>query len=218
LPITLATPGPERVAAYVVEARGARGKRQPALPTGPISPLPLVALKPPLHRPRRGGDESALARLAVEIGIEGVCEPVLVRKASGAGSYEIVAGERRRLAAERAGKTEIPAIVVEIDDGGALLLSLAENLGHGDFTPLDEARAYLRLLTEYRIGPGILAERLGVGRPRIASSLRLLGLPQRARQAIESGRVGIEQAYRLLDATDPDAAAEGLTASDDTKV
>jgi ParB family chromosome partitioning protein len=145
--------------------------------------------------------------------MQGVREPVLVRPASDRASYEIVAGERRRLAAERAGIAEIPAIVVQADDGAALLLSLAENLGRSDFTPLDEARAYLRLLTEFRISPSALAERLGISRLQVASSLRLLGLPQRARQEIEGGRLNAEQAYRLLDAADPDAAAERLTAS-----
>ena len=211
--VMLATPGRERVAAFIVE-RAVGARRQPALPAGPVSLLPLAALKPPPHRLRRGGDETALAALAVEIEVHGVRDPVLVRR-TGAGIYEIVAGERRRLAAERAGKAEIPAIVVEADDGAAQLLSLAENIDRGDFTPLDEARAYLRLLTEYRISPGMLANRLSIGRPHIASSLRLLGLPQRARQAIESGRIGAKQAYQLLDSADPDAAVDRLTVSND---
>jgi ParB/RepB/Spo0J family partition protein len=205
-------PMPE-IAAPVPYPAATPHKQRPILPSGPPSLLPLAAIMPARHRLRRGGDEHQLMALAVEIGMQGVREPVLVRPASDRASYEIVAGERRRLAADRAGITEIPAIVVQADDGAALLLSLAENLGRSDFTPLDEARAYLRLLTEFRISPSALAERLGISRLQIASSLRLLGLPQRARQEIEGGRLNAEQAYRLLDAADPDATAERLTAS-----
>ena len=189
-----------------------RPRHRPAPPSDPPTVLPIAALTPPRNRLRRGGDEPRLATLEIEIAVSGLREPLLVRRGKDPGTYEIIAGERRRLAAQRLGKTEIPAVILEADDGAAMLLSLADNLGLADFTPLDEARAYLRLLTEFRLNPTLLAERLGLDRLHIAASLRLLGLPQRARQSIESGRITAEQAFGLLDAADPDAAAERLLA------
>jgi len=194
-------------------AIAARPSARPALPSGPVTLLPLTALLPPRNRLRRGSDEHRLPALARETTAQGVREPVLVRGAKDAGAFEIIAGERRRLAAERAGKTEIPAIIVDANDAEALVLSLMENRGRSDFTPLDEARAYLRLLTEFRLNPTTLAERLGVERLHIASSLRLLGLPSGARDVIESGRLSADQAFRLLEASNPEAAARQLAAA-----
>ena len=138
-------------------------------------------------------------------------EPILVRRlAKDAGSYEVVAGERRRLALERVGRADLPAVVVEADDAEALMLSLAENLGRGDFSPLDEGRAYLRLLTDYRLSPAVLAQRLARERSHIVLALRLLGLPEKLRRLIDSGRLAPAQAYALLGAPDPEAMAEQM--------
>jgi len=90
------------------------------------------------------------------------------------------------------------------------MLSLTENLGRRDFSPLDEARAYLRLLTEYRVSPSLLARRLARERTHIATALRLLGLPERARQYLDSGQLSAAQAYRLLGAPDAEALAEQM--------
>lgn len=205
-----ADPGP---ASTAVPLGAVQSDTRPALPSGPITSLPLTALTPPRNRLRRAGDGHEVAALAIEIAAQGVRDPVLVRRAQHAGTYEIVVGERRRLAAQRAGKAEILAIIIDADDGEALLLSLSENLAHSDLTPLDEARGYLRLLTEFRLNPSALAKRLALERAHIASTLRLLGLPPRVRQLIENGRIGGDQAFRLLEATDPEAAAERLLAS-----
>ncbi len=137
--------------------------------------------------------------------------PIVVRRLAGdPTTYEVIAGERRRLAAERAGQAAVPAVVVVADDAEALMLSLRENLGRADFSPLDEARAYLRLLTEYRVSPTVLARRLGRERAHLAFTLRLLGLPARVRQYLDSGQLGSADALALLDATDPEALAERL--------
>ncbi len=135
------------------------------------------------------------------------------RLAESSGSFEVVAGERRRLAAERTDRSEIPAVLVEANDAEALTLSLAENLGRGDFSPLDEARAYLRLLTEYRVSPAALAQRLARERSHIALALRLLGLPAKVRQSIDSGRLNAAQCYALLNAADPETLAEQMMES-----
>jgi ParB family chromosome partitioning protein len=174
--------------------------------------MPLASLRPARIRARRTNDvDPAVEALAASVASQGVKEPILVRRlAERAEQYEVVAGERRRLAAERTGRAELPAVIVEGDDAETLMLSLAENLGRGDFSPLDEARAYLRLLTEYRVGPGTLAQRLARERSHIVLALRLLGLPPKVRQLIDGGRLGSAQAYTLLNAPDAEAMAEQM--------
>jgi ParB family chromosome partitioning protein len=182
-----------------------------------VTTVSLASLRPARIRARHPSDiDAAITALAESVASQGVREPILVRRlGETAHQYEVVAGERRRLAAERAGRTDLPAVIVEADDAETLILSLAENLGRGDFSPLDEARAYLRLLTEYRASSGVLAKRIARERSHIALALRLLGLPSRVRELIDSGRLAPAQAYLLLSAPDPEARAEQLIAAAD---
>jgi ParB family chromosome partitioning protein len=182
------------------------------LPAGPVITLAVVDLRPAPIRARRPSDvDAAIPALAASVDVQGVREPILVRRlVEDAHHYEVVAGERRRLAAERVGRADLPAVLVEADDSEALMLSLAENLGRGDFSPLDEGRAYLRLLTEYRVNPSVLAQRLARERSHIVLALRLLGLPEKVRRAIDNGRLAPAQAYVLLSAPDPEAMAEQM--------
>ena len=190
-------------------ARAAETLLPLSLPTGPVKALRLASVQAARVRARRSGDaDPAIPALAASVASQGVREPILVRRsANNADQYEVVAGERRRAAAARAGRADLPAVVVEADDAETLMLSLAENLGRGDFSPLDEARAYLRLLTEYRVNPVALAQRLARERSHIALALRLLGLPPPVRQIIDSGRLAPAQAFTLLGAPDPEALA-----------
>jgi len=183
-----------------------------SLPSGPVVRLALSALRPPRIRARRSsGIDPGIAALAASVAAQGVREPILVRRlAEDAGSYEVVAGERRRVAAERAGRADLPAVIVEANDAEALTLSLAENLGRGDFSPLDEGRCYLRLLTEYRMSPSVLALRLARERSHIALALRLLGLPEKVRHLIDDGQLAQAHAYALLGAPDPEALAQQM--------
>jgi len=181
------------------------------VPTEPFVMLPLTVLRIGACRARRTGGGDLLPILAHSVAAEGIRKPILVRRLAGdPATYEVIAGERRRLAAERAGHATVPAVVVVADDAEALTLSLRENLGRADFSPLDEARAYLRLLTEYRVSPTVLARRLGRERAHLALTLRLLGLPTRVRHYLDSGQLGSADALALLDATDPEALAERL--------
>jgi len=188
-----------------------------SLPAGPVTTVALANLRPARIRARHASDnDAAIFALAESVASQGVREPILVRRLDAtAHQYEVVAGERRRLAAERAGRTDLPAVIVEADDAETLVLSLAENLGRGDFSPLDEARAYLRLLTEFRASAGVLAQRVARERSHIALALRLLGLPSRVRELIDSGRLAPAQAYVLLSAPDPEARAEQLIGAAD---
>jgi ParB/RepB/Spo0J family partition protein len=183
-----------------------------SLPVGPVVTLAVMDLRPAPIRARRPSDvDAAIPALAASVAVQGVREPILVRRlVEDAHHYEVVAGERRRLAAERVGRADLPAVLVEADDSEALMLSLAENLGRGDFSPLDEGRAYLRLLTEYRVNPSVLAQRLARERSHIVLALRLLGLPEKVRRAIDNGRLAPAQAYVLLSAPDPEAMAEQM--------
>ena len=183
-----------------------------SLPSGPVTTLPLASLRPARIRARRPSEvDAAIAMLAGSIASQGVREPILVRRLTEtADHYEVVAGERRRLAAERAGRATLPAVIVTADDAEVMTLSLAENLGRGDFSPLDEARAYLRLLTEFRVSPGTLAQRLARERSHVALALRLLGLPPKVRQLIDAGRLAPAQAYALLSVPDPEVTAEQM--------
>ncbi len=181
------------------------------VPTEPFVMLPLAALHTGVCRARRTGGQDLLPTLAHSVAAEGVRRPILVRRLAGEpATYEVIAGERRRLAAERAGQITVPAVIVTASDPEALMLSLRENLGRADFSPLDEARAYLRLLTEYRVSPRVLARRLDRERAHLALTLRLLGLPARVRHYLDSGQLGSADALALLDATDPEALAERL--------
>jgi ParB family chromosome partitioning protein len=180
-----------------------------SLPAGPVTMLGVADLRPARLRSRRSGDpDAAIAALAASVAVQGVREPILARRLAENGrAYQVVAGERRRLAAERAGRADLPAVVVEADDAEALMLSLAENLGRRDFSPLDEGRAYLRLLTEFRVNPAVLAQRVARERSHIVLALRLLGLPETVRRMIDSGRLTPAQAYVLLGTPDPAAMA-----------
>ncbi|HUN53021.1 MAG TPA: ParB/RepB/Spo0J family partition protein [Candidatus Sulfotelmatobacter sp.] len=173
--------------------------------------LPVAILHTGACRARQSGSGDLPPILARSIAAEGVRQPILVRRLAGPSeAFEVVVGERRRAAAERAGQASLPAVVVTADDAEALTLSLRENLGRADFPPLDEARAYLRLLTEYRVSPTLLAGRLDRERAHLALTLRLLGLPARVRQHLDGGQLGAADALALLDATDPEALAERL--------
>ena len=204
-------PAPTSAAATTATPAPADDVLPLALPTGPAAMLPVAALRTGRCRARRAGGDDGIPALAASVAVQGVREPLLVRRIPGEGAaYEVVAGERRRIAAERTGRTEVPAIVVEANDAEALMLSLTENLGRRDFSPLDEARAYLRLLTEYRVSASLLARRLARERSHIATVLRLLGLPERVRTYLDSGQLGAEQAYALLGAPDAEALAERM--------
>lgn len=158
---------------------------------------------------RRGDDipDTLLAAIATH----GVREPVTVRRsASKPEQYEIVCGHRRWRAAQRIGFAQIPANIVTQDDATAVLASLTENLQHGDLSAIDEAQAYLRLLTQYAIDVSAVTTAIGHDRKHIVRSMRLLGLPPLVRHLIGSGMLSREHAFVLLDAAQPEALADAI--------
>jgi ParB family chromosome partitioning protein len=161
----------------------------------------------------RHGETDAPEALVAAIAREGVRQPILVRRKPGdEGRYEIIAGRRRWRAARRLGLTQIAAVVANFADPEAVLASLTENLAVGDLSPIDEARAYLRLMTEFSLDPRDVSAATGRDIAHIVRTLRLMGLPPKLKELVSSGRLTRNHAYALLDAPDPERAAEQMLA------
>jgi ParB family chromosome partitioning protein len=167
----------------------------------------LVAIDKILPNPRQPRiefDETALAELASSIRTQGIIQPLLVRRMDD-GNFELVAGERRLRAAERAGLTHVPVFVRETSDVESLELALVENLQRDDLSPLEEAAAYQRLMNEFGHTQDAVAERVGKSRPAVANALRLLRLPESIKRDLARGRLTAGHARVLLSIDDADA-------------
>jgi ParB family transcriptional regulator, chromosome partitioning protein len=161
--------------------------------------LPIADIKPNPEQPRRAFDPVSLQELADSIRMHGILQPLLVRE--GLAGYELIAGERRLRAAEIAGLAEVP-VIVHPGSGGRLEerleLALVENLQRTDLNAIEEARAIQRLLRDFGLTQEALGERIGKNRVTIAQSVRLLGLPEPAVRAIESGVITAGHGIALL--------------------
>lgn len=153
-------------------------------------------VKNPLQ-PRHIFDESALDDLAASIREHGVLQPLLVRKL-GKGGYELIAGERRLQAAQRAGLAEVPIRVCDVDDKNSLELALIENLQRENLNPIEEADGYRVLAEKFGLIQEEIARRVGKGRATVANALRLLELQEEIRNMIRSGRLSVGHAKVLL--------------------
>lgn len=160
---------------------------------GSISPNP--------HQPRVHFDEESLAELAASIREIGVLQPILVRPLDG-GRFELVAGERRWRAAQRAGLDLIPVIVRSTDELGSVERALVENLHRQDLTPLEEAAAYQQLIDDFSYTHEQLATRVGKSRSAITNTLRLLTLPPAIQHLLADGRLSAGHAKALLSTPD----------------
>jgi ParB/RepB/Spo0J family partition protein len=158
----------------------------------------------------RGDEPDAPEALVAAIAREGLRQPILARRKSGDGRYEIIAGRGRWRAARRLGLPQIPTVVTNLPDPEAVLASLTENLGEGTLSAIDEARAYLRLLTEFSLDPRVVCSAIGHDMTHVVRTLRLLGLSPRLRGLIVAGRLSQAQAYALLDTPDPERAADQM--------
>ena len=155
------------------------------------------AIVPNPRQPRAHFDESALQELATSIKTLGVLQPLLVREIA-RGSYELVAGERRWRAAQRAGLEEVPVLIVETDERGSLERALVENVHREDLNPIEEAAAYRQLLDEGGLTQEALGERVGRNRVTISNSLRLLELPISVQRMLAEGRLTAAHGKALL--------------------
>jgi ParB family chromosome partitioning protein len=156
----------------------------------------ISAIVPNPYQPREAFDEAAIEELAASIREKGLLQPLLVRPA-GAG-YQLIAGERRYRAAQRAGLERVPISVREANDVEALELALIENLQRENLNPVEEARAYKRLGDEFHLSQEEIATRVGKTRSAVANSIRLLQLPAEVLAQIESGELSAGHGRTLL--------------------
>jgi ParB family chromosome partitioning protein len=154
-------------------------------------------IHPSGRQPRKTFDDARLAELAESIRSQGIIEPLVLRMRS-AGGFELVAGERRWRAAQRAGLHQVPAIIREVTEAQAFEMALVENLQREDLNPIEEAEAYQHLVAEFGYTQESLAERVGKERSTVANALRLLKLPPSVRAMVVEGRLSMGHARALL--------------------
>lgn len=164
---------------------------------GSLRTVRLADVQPNPYQPRRSFPEEALAELAESMRTSGLLQPIVVRPCQD-GKFELIAGERRCRAAERLGWTEIDAVVRNADDRTMLAMALVENLQRDDLSPIDEARAYQRLMSEFHVSQGEVATLVGRARPTIANAVRLLGLPEDVQHLVHERRLTTGHAMALL--------------------
>jgi ParB family transcriptional regulator, chromosome partitioning protein len=185
----------------------------PPTPTigGPaLREVPVERLRPNPRQPRRAFDEEPLASLTASVAALGVLQPLLVREL-GAGEYELIAGERRWRAAQRAGLPTVPVLVRQADDLASLEQAVVENLHRADLNPLEEAAAYAQLLEDFALTHEQLAARVGRSRAAVSNTLRLLQLPAPIQRFLVDGTLTAGHARALLGSVDP-AFQEALAA------
>jgi ParB family transcriptional regulator, chromosome partitioning protein len=168
-------------------------------PTQPLE-LPIDAIAPNPHQPRRSFDEASLAELAGSIRSSGLIQPIIVRKIDG--GHQLIAGERRLRAAKQAGLTTIPAIVRDVDSFTQAQMALIENIQREDLNPVDRALGYKALITQLGLTQSELAGRLGEDRSSIANYLRLLDLSEPVREKVRSGELTLGHAKILAGVPD----------------
>jgi ParB family transcriptional regulator, chromosome partitioning protein len=166
-----------------------------------LSDVPVESVSPNPHQPRVHFDEETLTELAASIAEMGVLQPILVRPRDD-GGFELIAGERRWRAAQRAGLTTIPAVIRMTDDVSSVEQALVENLHRQDLTALEEAAAYQQLLDEFGLTHDKVANRVGKSRSAITNSLRLLGLPPAVQHLLADGQLSAGHGRALLGTPD----------------
>jgi ParB family chromosome partitioning protein len=173
--------------------------------------IPIDKVKPNRHQPRKHFDQEKLEELSRSIKIHGLQQPIIVSTTVVPGEYELIAGERRLRAAKLAGNKDIKAIIRDTNDKDRFQIALIENLQREDLNPIEEAKAFRKLIDEYQHTQEELSEMLGKDRSVIANSLRLLNLPVEVQESIEFGLIspghgrilaGINDASRLKNLAD----------------
>ncbi len=160
----------------------------------------IEEIRPNPHQPRKHFDEAKLQELSDSIKEKGILEPLLVRKVSD--GYELIVGERRWRAAQKAGLKEVPVLIKEFDERTALEISLIENLQREDLNPIEEAEAYQRLIEEFHLSHEALSVRIGKDRTTITNALRLLKLPPEIKEHLLQNRLSPGHARAILSLED----------------
>ncbi len=176
----------------------------PKIPTT----LPVEMLAPSPLQPRRHFDETALSELANSIKEKGILQPILVRPdPNRAGHFEIIAGERRWRAAQRAQLHDVPVLVRDLSDGEVLEVALIENLQRQDLSAVEEGRGYQRLIDDFSHTQEEISEIVGKSRGHVANMLRLLQLPEGVQRLIDDGKINVGQARPLIGLKNAEALA-----------
>lgn len=175
-----------------------------------VQTIPVAQIRPHPGQPRRHFEEAALDELARSIGMRGVIQPIVVRPHEG--GYQIVAGERRWRAAQRAQLHEIPAIVREFSEAETLEVALVENIQRQDLNAIEEAEAYQKLIAEFGHSQEALGKIVHKSRSHVANLIRLLDLPPSVREAVADGRLSMGHARALITASDPASLAAEVIA------
>jgi len=172
--------------------------------------LPVEFLIANRANPRRDFDTDQLDELTHSIKEKGVMQPLLVRPSGDPNVFEIIAGERRWRAAQRAGLHDVPVVIREVDDKEALELAIIENVQRVDLNPLEEAQGYEQLIEQFSYTQQDLAQVIGKSRSHVANTLRLLKLPRDVRDMVTSGQLSAGHARTLITAEDPGAVAREI--------
>ncbi len=179
--------------------------------------VPVEFLRPNARNPRRTFDEQDLEDLAASVKDRGILQPIIVRGIPGmVDAYEIIAGERRWRAAQRAGLHDVPIILVEADDREAREIAIVENVQRADLNAMEEAAGYEKLIADFSYTQNDLARVIGKSRSHVANTLRLIKLPEPVRKMVSDGSVSAGHARALLAISDPERMArrvveEGLS-------
>ncbi len=166
--------------------------------SGSVSMLRLSDIEPNPDQPRREFDHAALEELASSIATNGIIQPIVVRSAGIDGYYQIIAGERRWRAAKMAGLTEVPVVIMEVDDKKAAQVALIENIQREDLNGMEAAKAFRNIMDSHEMTQEELSVALGKSRSLVANTLRLLDLPAATCALVEQGKLTAGHARALL--------------------
>ena len=191
-----------------------------AMPGDVLRTLPIDAMVPGKFQPRRTMDDAKLEELASSIRAQGVIQPIVVREQLGADgkggrTYEIIAGERRWRASQRAGLSEVPVVLRVVDDRTVVAMALIENIQREDLNPLEEAQALQRLIDEFDLTHAAAAEAVGRSRAAVSNLLRLLELPAEIRALVQAGSIEMGHARALLPLAAPMAISLAKQAAEE---
>ncbi len=187
------------------------GRDQVAARARLMRDLPIEVLRPNRNQPRHKFDDQKIAELVTSIRDRGVLQPLIVRAIEDdPGEYEIIAGERRWRAAQRAGLHEVPVIIKQFNDGEALEVALVENIQRQDLTPIEEANGYRHLIDQFGHNQEQLGAIVGKSRSHVANMLRLLTLPERVQDMLNYGMLSMGHARALITADDPLVLARAI--------
>jgi ParB family chromosome partitioning protein len=178
-----------------------------------VREIPIEQLHPNPDQPRTHFSDDEIAELSASIRDKGVLQPLLVRPAPGGDGWQIIAGERRWRASQKAGLKTIPVLVRELDDGQVLEIAIVENVQREDLNPVEEARAYRTLMERFNRTQDVVAGVVGKSRSHVANTLRLLALPDPVLDHVVAGRLSAGHARALITAPNPDELADTVIKS-----